>query len=825
MTGFLHEKEFSRKSFLKGSGALAAGLSLAGTAQASTGNTPFGQRGPADFMAIGDPRLTQVDSWVAITPDNKVVVTHGETEFAGTPTGILMLVAEELNITDMSMMVYARPETWLNSVGGGGGSGGISSRSTVCRAAAAQAMKIMLNMASARLGVPVGSLTANNGVISGGGKSVKYSDLMGGKLFNFDLATLTPPVTTSTGYIPGAGNTKPVSQYQLAGKSVHRIDIPAKVTGTYTYVHNVRVPGMVHARRVRPRGAGANSSQNHFPLSVDASSIKHIPGAQVVQINNFVAVVAPKEYDAIQAAAQLKVVWKSDPKFGDGGSGNYWSWLRRVGDTNTQNPARYTADTGGVDAAMASAAKTVSATYRYHYNNYVPIGPHAAVADVKSDHATIYVQGQSMTAFGSGADPAVISATLAGLPKPVNIPPQNIRAIFYEGSASYGAGQSGQAGEEAAVMSAVIGKPVRLQWMRWDQHGWDSYGPSHMYDVKMGADATGRIVAADWVSYGQAGTTIDTTRELLGQATWPAVPGSGGPTPSDGGSTATPYGNTNYGAAYQFKRRVLAKTQPLYGGALKISALRAPNAPQSYFASEQIVDELAYALNMDPYAFRKQNIDGTTLLGARWLAVLDGATIAAGWKPKVANSVKQNGDVRKGRGIGMGTFASSQCCVVADVQVNVKTGKMVAKHVVIAQNNGITVNLEGVGNQMSGALIQGLSRAMWEAPAWNKERVTTLDWVSYPILRFKDTPTVTLVNVHPGKYTVINPGDQTQDVRAGNTAAFNNGWLLSGSGEPPTTAISSAMANAFFDATSARVRQAPMTPSTIRGALKAAGVA
>jgi nicotinate dehydrogenase subunit B len=822
MTGLIHERELSRKSFLKGSAAAVAGLSAAGSAQAATGNTPLGQRTPADFMPTGDPRLTQVDSWVSITPDNKVIVTHGETEFSGTTTGIMMLVAEELNITDMSMMVYARPETWLNAVGGGGGSGGISSRSTVCRAAAAQAMKLLLQAASTRLGVPVSALSASNGVITGGGKSVKYSDLYGGKTFNFDLATLTPPVTPTTGYIPGQGNTKPVSQYQLVGRLRRRWEIPAKVMGTYTYIQNVRVPGMLHARRVRPRGAGANSSQNHYPLSVDPTSIKDIAGAQVVQINNWLAVVAPKEYDAIQAAAQLKVVWKSDPKFGDGGSGNYWSWLRKAGDTNTQNPPRYTADTGGVDAAMASAAKVVSATYKYHYNNFVPIGPHCAVADVdtKNGSAIIYAQGQSINGI-----PQSITNVLAGLPTPVNVPPQNVRVIWYEMSGSYGGGQQGEAAEEAAVLSATVGKPVRMQWMRWDQHGWDSYGPSHMYDAKMGADSTGRIVASDWVSYGQAGQQMDTTRELLGQVTWPAVPANGGPTPSDGGSGATPYGNTNYGSAYQFPRRVLAKTQPIYGGALKTSALRAPNAPQSYFASEQIVDELAHALGMDPITFRKRNIDGSTTIGARWLGTIDAAVMAHGYKPRVAHSgPPQTGDVRTGTGIGIGTFANSQACCIADVEVNVKTGKMVAKHITIAQNNGITVNLEGVTNQMSGALIQGLSRAMWEAPAWNKERVTTLDWVTYPILRFKDAPTVTLVNVHPGQYKVVTPGDESLDVISGNTEAFNEGWLLTGSGEPPTTCVSSAMANAFFDATGARVRQAPMTPAVIRGSLKAAGV-
>ncbi len=811
MTGFMHEKEFSRKSFIKGGGSLVVGFSalgaVAGKAQAATGNTPFSQRGPQDY----NPDINAVDTWLAISPDNKVIITHGEPEFAGTPTGILMLAAEELDITDMSMMVYAHPENYLNLTGGGGGSGGISSRSTSLRAAAAYAKGILLNMASTQLGVPVAGLTNSNGVITGGGKSVKFSDLIGGKNFNYTMTTNNGGQVSAT---PGQGIAKPVANYKLVGKLVHRIDIPAKVMGTYTYIHNVRVPGMVHARSVRPRGAGADASQNHFPLSVDATSISHIPGAQVVQINNFLAVVAPKEYDAIQAAAQLKVVWKSDPKFGSGSSGNYWTWLRKAADSNTDNPPRFTADTGNVPGAMAKAATTVSATYKYQYNNFVPIGPHAAVADIKgTTSGIVYVQGQSLP-------------QAAALSPILGIPANMIRVIWYEGSSSYGGGQQQQAVEQAASISQKIGKPVRLQWMRWDQHGWDSYGPSHMYDVKAGIDSTGKIVAMDWVAYGQAAGNIDTHLELLGTATWPSLPGAGngGPTPSDSavysqGATAPRT------AAFQYERRVLAKSQPVYSGSLKTSALRAPNAPQSYFASEQIVDELAYAAKMDPIAFRRLNIDGSTVLGARWLSVMDAATIAAGWKPKVANSNPQTGDVVTGRGFGIGTFASSQVALVADIEVTKKTGKIVVKHVWVAQNNGITVNLEGVTSQMSGALIQGLSRALYEQATWNKERVTSLDWVSYPILRFKDHPSVTLINVHPGKYTITRPGDQSQDVQAGNTNAFNNGWALSGSGEPPTTAISSAVANAFFDATGVRIRQAPMNPATTRQVLKDAGVA
>ena len=356
MTGFLHEKEFSRKTFVKGGGALIIGFSAfastVGKAQAANANTPFAQRTPADFL----PDQTQVDSWITLNADNTVTVTHGETELGhGTPTGILMIVAEEMNM-NMNQMKFAHVESWLQAIGGGNGSSGISTRSTAIRAAAALAKTTLLTMASTQLGVPASGLTVADGVVSGGGKTVKYGDLLGGKLFKAQLTSATGLTAT-----PGQPGTivKPVSQYTVVGKSFPRIDIPAKVNGTYTYIQNVRVPGMVHARIVRPRGSGANTVENAKPLSIDPKSIAHIAGAQVVQVADFLAVVAPKEYDAIQAAAQLKVSWETKQGFPQP-SGNFWSWMRTAGDTNTTNPPRFTADSGSaVEAGLAGAAKTV----------------------------------------------------------------------------------------------------------------------------------------------------------------------------------------------------------------------------------------------------------------------------------------------------------------------------------------------------------------------------------------------------------------------------------------------------------------------------------
>jgi len=807
MTGLMHEKEFSRKAFVKGGGALIVGITavsaFAGKASAANGLTPFATRGPGDYL----PDINAVDTWITITPQNTCIITHGETELGhGTPTGITMLTAEELNM-DFSQMVYAHPESWLNVTGGGSGSSGISSRSTSIRAAAAYAKQILLGMASTKLGVPVANLTVASGVITGGGQSVKYGDLIGGKLFSYTMSTNNGGQVSAT---PGQGIAKPVSQYAVVGKSFPRIDIPAKVLGTYTYVQNVRIPGMLHGRRVRPRGCGANTALNDRPVSVDASSISHIPGAQVVQIQNWLGVVAPKEYDAIQAAAQLKVVWQSDPKLP--GSGNFWGWLRKMGDTDAQSPARYTAQSGPVAANLAGAAKTVSATYKYHYNSFMPIGPHCAVADVNvaANKATVYVQAQALTG---------LPANLAGVVNSItggSMPAANCRVIWYEGASSFGGGQTGEVNEEAVILSTKLGKPVRVQWMRWDQHGWDHWGMANLWDVKMGADASGKIVAADWVTYGQAQSNIDQTKLLAGfNTSWPATPGVGGLAPMD----SPLYANTT--------RQVLAKTQPLYNGAFKCNFLRAPSAPQQFFASEQIVDELAHASNMDPIAFRRANIDPTTTAGSRWLAVLDGSTIAAGWKPKVAASKMGTGNIRQGRGFGFGIFASSQVAIVADVQVNMKSGRIWAQHLYIAQNNGVTIGPQLVANQMSGAAVQGLSRALWEQPSFTKERLTSLDWVTYPLLRFKDAPKVTLVNVHPGEYVTVNPdlaeGGLTTDVSKGNTNAFANGWTLTGSGEPPTAAVGSAVANAFFDATGVRIRIAPMNPANVRATLKAGG--
>jgi CO/xanthine dehydrogenase Mo-binding subunit len=565
---------------------------------------------------------------------------------------------------------------------------------------------------------------------------------------------------------------------------------------------------MLHGRVVRPRGQGAVTAQDFTPLSVSLASIAHIPNAKVWQMGKFVGVTAPKEYDAIQAAAQLKVTWSSDPRLP--GTGNFWENGRKQGDAG---PAKLSTNTGNAIAALATSAHTVSATYQYPFNGHMSIGPTCAVADVTPNGITIFCNAQSITGVPTGIASMAINGTLIF----GGIPAANVRAIFYEGSSSYGSNPTADVYQAAAILSKLSGAPVRLQYMRWDEHGYDNYGPATMYDVTGGVDSSGNITALNWTSYTGGGASVTPTTEAIGSSAYAAAQPSGAASTSDTiykVSTAT--GN----------KMLTTKSFSTYNGYLRNSSLRAPGAQQSHFAGEQIVDELAHAANMDPVAFRVQNIDGTTVTGARWLAALNAVTgpLGANWVPKVSNSVKQTGTVRTGRGFGFGTFASTQVAMVADVSVNIQTGKFVATHLYIAQNTGFSVSPGLLANQITGSAIMGLSRAMCEEITFSTERVTSLDWVTYPLLRFADSPAVTVIVVAPnGQSIAVTPGAETTFV-AQNTNAIAQGWTSSGSGEPASVPPGSAMANAFFDATGARLRQAPMTAARVRATLKAAGI-
>jgi CO/xanthine dehydrogenase Mo-binding subunit len=379
-------------------------------------------------------------------------------------------------------------------------------------------------------------------------------------------------------------------------------------------------------------------------------------------------------------------------------------------------------------------------------------------------------------------------------------PSEQVRAFFYEGASSFGPGNRYvDTAMAAALMSEAIGKPVRLQLMRWDEHGWNAHGPSQLMDLRGGIDATGKLVAYDFTQLSQPGGGQNLTDELLGT-----------PYPAAGGtSVSAPNAGPMYAVA---NRRWTAKSVPLYEGYFHTGALRDPAGPQTSFASEQLIDELAYAAGMDPLEFRRRNIDaasgygpgvgrgGAAGDGERWLGVLNAAASAANWQPRVAASNLSNANVVTGRGFGFGRHGTAAfVAAVVEIEVNKKTGRITATHVYGGQDSGLMTNPDLVLNQAIGAATQGVSRALDEAIGFTKTRQTSLDWVTYPILRFKDAPKITM--------NLLQRLDQ----------------VPLGVGEPMTTPMASAIANAFFDATGVRIREAPMTPARVRGVLKAAG--
>jgi nicotinate dehydrogenase subunit B len=792
MTGFLHEKEFSRKSFVKGGGALIVGFSVVGAGigakAAHAADDPFASNGPYD--------QTSVDSWITIHADNTASLKIGKVEMGqGTPTGLLMIAAEELDMDFGQLKMVSHDTNITPNQGASVGSQGIQTGGKQTRAAAAAAKTALLGLASTNLGVPVASLSVSKGVVSGGGKTVTYGQLIGDKFFNVQITTASVPgnATTPAQAVAGSPGTKPVSQYKLVGlRGIQRVDIPTKVTGGYTFVHNIRLPSMLHGRVVRPRGQGAYGTGTAPAIvSVDESSIKHIPGAQIVRTGDFLGVVAPKEYDAIQAAAQLKVKWADMPPIRP--VGNLFKGMRDD-DSAGKAPARIAVNQGDVDAGLKSATKTLIQSYKYHYTGHLPIGPSCCVADVTPNGARIFSNSQDLYTT-RGLIKAVLDKVMN-----TNYPANRIRLTYVEGSSVYGSAPYNDANQAAAIMSALTGKPVRLQFMRWDEHGWDNYGPAQLTDIRAGIDAKGNLTAFEYTALGIPYWTTPPSQQQVKAGT-----GTGG----DAAFAPTgPLDTTISGSQYNIPNwRVIGKSLPLQNNYFKVSFLRAPNAPQSSFAAEQAIDELAYMAGMDPVAFRLQNVATTATDPAqRWKNVLTNVAKDVNWQPKVAASKLSDADVVTGRGIAFGFYSNTMSCCVADIEVNKKTGKILTKTLHVAGDAGLIVYPEGSENNEEGAALQGLSRALVEEVTFNSKGVTSLDWVTYPMLRFKDSPKVF---IHGLSRTDVpdpsGPGSRT-----------------TGSGEPALAPIGAAVANAFFDATGARIREAPMTPARVRAVLKAA---
>jgi nicotinate dehydrogenase subunit B len=732
--------EFDRGKFLKGGGALVVGFSVLGSATAKSAG--------ARVAAAGPPNAGFVDSWISINADNTATIYFGKIEITGAPTGLLMIAAEELDL-EIGQVDHAEFNTEITpNQGFTAGSNSISAGGPQVRQAAAEARAVLLGLASKKLGAPVSQLEVNAGVVSVKGdaaRKVTYGELLGGKLFE----------APNTGRAP----LKSYTEYRLVGKRVRRKDTEAKVRGTYQYAHQLRMPGLLHGRVVRPRGQGPYAVVDEI-VSIDESSIKNLKGVRVLRKGNFVGVVSASEQDAIQAATQLKVVWKETKTMP--GTGNLWGRFKQI---TTQD--RYARNVGSISSGLSRAARVIESEYTIDYQAHASMGPSAAVADVKSGGSTVWCASQSIY----GTRNLIAGALGTTFDK--------VKVVFAEGAGCYGRNLQDDAAVAAALLSQLAGAPVRVQLTRDQEHGWEFYGPATLVQIRGAVDAKGLLTSYDYTSWQQPWVTSEASEYHSGR---PLSLGNFGGADLE-----------NAGSQYKIaNHRVLGKSVPNDSGLPKAAYLRAPAAPQALFASEQMIDELAWAAGMDAVAFRKANIENF-----RWAAALEAAANSAGWEPYVANSRATSGRIRKGRGIAIGGFASTYVGIVAEIEVDTVTGKIRVKHVHAAHDCGLIINPNTVEQQVEGCVIQGVSRALIEQVKFSKSRVTSLDWESYPILRYKDAPEMTI--------TLLN----RPELRS------------SGAGEPATAPVPAAIANAFFDATGKRIRTMPMTPARVRAALKA----
>ncbi len=730
----------TRREFMKTGGALIVGFSL--------GDTLLGQeRGPAAGRSLD---LRQVDTWLAIHSDNTATVYIGFAELGqGASTALLQVAAEELDL-DLNQVNSVHLDTTVTpNQGGTYSSASINRGSPQIRNAAAEARRALLELASKRLETPVERLTVSKGVVSVPGnanRSVKYGDLLGDKPFNLAVT--------------GSAPVKAARDYKQVGISPPRNDMPDKVRGKYLYMQQVRVPEMLHGRVVRPRGQSAYGTGAKV-LSVDESSIRGIPGAKLVRRGDFVGIVAEKEWDAVRAAQQLKVTWDIKPSLP--GNNRLYEQMRLE-----QTQERVVLEKGNVANAIAGAPNVAAQVGRGPYHAHAAFSPNCAIADVKSDSALVMSTTQD------------IYGTRTSLARVIGLPADKIRVRYFEGASNYGHGCQDDVAQGAAIMSQIVGKPVRLQFMRWDEHGWDNYGPAHVGEVRAAADAEGRIVAYEYHGWQHNWSNVETSAQLTGIAA-----------AERDGTAAQQVSPLNLGSMYDAANVKLVNHRVPGMGYLKGAWLRSPLDLSFSFASEQAIDQLAYLLKMDPWIFRQRNIKDE-----RWLGVLNAVAQAANWKPRPAAANLSNAKIVTGRGIGVGTHLASYGAAVAEIEVNKETGRIVAKHMYGAIDAGLAVNPGNVENQISGQLIQTVSRLLKEEVTFNTTNVTSLDWNTYPILRFEEAPAVTPIVV--------------QRINERST----------GAGEEVMAGAAGAIANAFFDATGVRMQEYPLTPVRVLAALK-----
>jgi CO/xanthine dehydrogenase Mo-binding subunit len=547
------------------------------------------------------------------------------------------------------------------------------------------------------------------------------------------------------------------ASYTIVGKPLPRPDVPAKCSGRHVYVHDHTVPGMLHARVIRPAAIGATL------VSVDESSVRAIPDVRVVRVGNFLAVVSKDEWAAVRAAGTLKVTWSGAQSLP--GSDGLDRWTRAA----TPDRDQAVVNRGDAATAIGGASKKLSATYFWPYQSHASLGPCCAVADVKGDGGTIWSSSQGTHGLRNN------------LSKVFGLNPAKVRVVFLDGSGSYGTNGGDHAAADAVLIAKTNGQPVRVQWSRQDETGWDPKGPQQLIDIHGGVDGGGTIVGWDthmWLPAQAPGGRALLAAEEAGIA---QDHGQGAGAITQNGDP--PYAVDNARVLVHWVKEV----------PLQLSNLRAPGKIANVFAVESFTDELAAAARIDPVTFRLDRLSDP-----RAIEVITRTAEAFGWKRAPSpNTNGAKGGLLTGRGIAYMRYkqAENYVAMAMDVAVDPATGRIAVTRVVCAHDCGLVVNPDSLRNQIEGCIVQTLSRALHEEVTFDRSRVTSVDWASYPILRFPEAPQVDVI--------LIDRPDQP----------------LMGAGEAATAPVAAALANAVFDATGVRLRTVPFTPERVKAAL------
>jgi nicotinate dehydrogenase subunit B len=773
----------SRREFLKTSGLLIVGYSVAPIAHAdlSAGGaqTRAGGAGP-----YPDVDFKQLDSWIVIRPDNTATFYVGKTDLGqGTGTAFRQMMADELDMPyNSTSLVMGNTDNTVDQ-GGSGGSDGVQVDGWPMRRVAAEARRVLLELASVHFGVPVAGLVVTGGTVSvqaEPGRTITYGQLIGSNKFNVMLTGDNINATT------GKAKVKAVQELQIVGQSPQRYDIPPKVDGSLKWAVDAKVPGMVHARNVRPSVAGAKL------MSIDESSVRRIPGfIRVVSKGNYVAVVCEREEQAIRAARELKVNWQKPATAPFPASDDLFKYLRSATPTWSAPPNVV----GNPDSAFAGAAKVIEADYEVPFQGHTSLGPAHATADPSNEQLTIY--SNDMKTYGMRV----------GVAQFLQMPRDRVRVLWMEGPQAFGRTAAEDAGFEAAFLAKEIGRPVRVQWTRQEETAWDTKGPAYAIRMRGGLDAQGNLSALEYdaraADHNHLGYNIHDTvliAQLMGIR--PDAPARGG--------AATPA--ETYAIA---NRRITAHVvaMPLvWETPLRTGNLRDPNGPQVTFASESFIDELASAANADAAEFRLRLLHASTaddrgFKRARSIAVIKAAVEAHGWDTRPSPKPAGTGEILTGRGIAYAYRGETVVAEIADVEVNRRTGHVWVKRLVCAHDCGLVINPEGLRRTIECGMLHSLGRALHEEVRFDTEKVTSVDWSSYPTLTHSDAPAridVVLVNGDPNPDRPDLPHY--------------------GAGEAVCKPTIAAVANAVFDATGVRIRRVPFRSARVLAALKAARV-